>query len=256
VAAGGISHFFIDQFFHNELEMTLWDSIWFDIKIPHTDILGWTWIPQHTLSPLYLIGDAIVVVILLLSFYFLRKGYKDTFKLFLISTGLSLLLMLLVSPLVYYGEREFAVMFEIALYIFLPLILLLYVARDIEDNPRETPDVPKVNRETALKIVSIISILFAIFMVLYALIAIVMADLVATLYGGSTPEDITSITIMGVYYLIIALTLLVGSIGSIFKVNICRYMAIAAASYFIVFGFPIAIAFFFNENEVKTMFRK
>jgi len=64
--------------------MNLWDSLWFELKIPHIDILNWTWIPQHTLSPVYLIGDALVVVILLLSFYFLKKGYKDTFKLFLI----------------------------------------------------------------------------------------------------------------------------------------------------------------------------
>ncbi|MFW9937985.1 MAG: hypothetical protein ACFFD5_10070 [Candidatus Thorarchaeota archaeon] len=256
VAAGGISHFFIDQFFHNELEMNLWDSLWFDIKIPHTDILGWTWVPQHTLSPLYLIGDAIAVFTLLLSFYFLRKGYKDTFKLFLISTGLSLFLMLVVSPLVYYGEREFAVMFEIALYIFLPLMLLLYVGKNVEEHPRENPDVPKIKRETALKVVSLISICFAVFMLLYALIALLMADLVASLYGGSTSEDILSITIMGFYYLVIATALLVGSIGVIFKVNICRYLAIAAASYFIVFGFPIAIAFFLCESEVKAMFRK
>jgi len=256
VAAGGFSHFFIDQFFHNELEMTLWNSIWFDIKIPHTEILGWTWIPQHTLSPLYLVGDAIVVFTFLLSFYFLSKGYKDTFKLFLISTGLSLFLMLVVSPLVYYGEREFAVMFEIALYIFLPLMLLFYVGRNVEDHPRENPDVPKINRETALKVVSLVSILFAIFMLLYALIAVLMADFVANLYGGSTPEDILAITIMGFYYLVIAFALLVGSIGTIFKVDTCRYLAIAAASYFIVFGFPIAIAFFLCEKEVKAMFRK
>ncbi|MFX1268712.1 MAG: hypothetical protein ACFFAK_12190, partial [Promethearchaeota archaeon] len=124
VAAAGLSHFFIDQFFHNELEMNLWSSMWGDIQIPHLDILGWTWVPQHTLSPFYLVGDAIVIFVLLLSFYFIRKGFKDASKLFLIATGLSLVLMV-ISPLVYYGEREFAVMFEIALYIFLPLMLIL-----------------------------------------------------------------------------------------------------------------------------------
>jgi len=257
VAAGGFSHFFIDQFFHNELEMNLWDSLWGDFKIPHVDILNWTWIQQHTLSPLYLIGDALVVVILLLSFYFLRKGYKDTFKMFLIASGLSLLLMLGVSPLVFYAEHEFAVMFEMAIYTFLPLMLLMYVARNVLDHPIETPDIPRFKRESALKIVSVVSIFFAIFLVLYSLIAILMTDFVADLYTSSpTADDIFAIMIMGIYYLIIALTLLIGSIGAIFKVNFCRYMAIVASAYLIVFGFPIAIALFFCEKDVKAMFKR
>ncbi|MFW9820010.1 MAG: hypothetical protein ACFFE5_10405, partial [Candidatus Thorarchaeota archaeon] len=216
-----------------------------------------TWVPQHTLSPLYLIGDALVVVILILSFYFLRKGYKDTFKMFLIASGISLLLMLVVSPLVFYGEREFAVMFETAVYIFLPLMLLMYVARNVQDHPIDTPDVPKVKRESALKIVLIASICFAVFLVLYSLIAILMTDFVAELYTSSpTPDDVFAISVMGIYYLIIALTLLIGSIGAIFKVNICRYMAIAASAYLIVFGFPIAIALFLSEKEIKAMFKR
>jgi hypothetical protein len=237
--------------------MNLWDSLWGDLRIPHTDILNWTWVPQHTLSPLYLIGDALVVVILILSFYFLRKGYKESFKMFLIASGISLLLMLVVSPLVFYGEREFAVMFETALYIFLPLMLLMYVARNVQDHPIDTPDVPKVKRESALKIVSIASICFAVFLVLYSLIAILMTDFVAELYTSSpTPDDIFAISVMGIYYLIIALTLLIGSIGAVFKVNFCRYLVIAASAYLIVFGFPIAIAFFFSEKEIKAMFNR
>ncbi len=257
VAAAGFSHFFIDQFFHNALEMNLWDSLWGDFKIPHVDILNWTWIPEHTLSPLYLIGDALVVVMLILSFYFLRKGYKTTFKMFLIASGLSLVLMLGLSPLVFYAEHEFAVMFEMAIYTFLPFMLLMYVARDVQEHPIETPDVPKVKRESALKIVSIVSICFAVFLVLYSLFAILMTDFVAELYTSSpTPDDLFAISVMGIYYLIIALTLLIGSIGAIFKVNFCRYMAIAAAAYLIVFGFPIAIALFFSEKEVKAMFNR
>jgi len=259
VAGAGLSHFFIDQFFHNELEMNLWSSrisFWGEIQIPHADILGWTWVPQHTLSPLYLVGDAIVIFVLLLSFYFIRKGYKDASKLFLIATGLSLLLMVF-SPLVYYGEREFAVMFEIVLYIFLPLMLIMYVGRNIQDHPTETADVPKINRKTALRIVSLVSLIFAVFIILYALLAILMVDIVAGLYTDTpTADDMVAITIMGYYYLTVAVILLIGSIGTLFKVNFCRYMAIAASFYFIVFGFPIAIGFFLCEKEIKAMFKR
>jgi hypothetical protein len=257
VAAGGFSHFFIDQFFHDTIQMNLWDSLWGEFKIPHVDILNWTWIPQHTLSPLYLIGDALVVVMLILSFYFLRKGYKSTFKMLLIASALALLLMLGLSPLVFYAEHEFAVMFEMAIYTFLPFMLLMYVARNVQDHPIDTPDVPKIKRESALKIVSIISICFALFLILYSLVAILFTDFVVELYTSSpTVDDVFAIMVMGIYYLIIALTLLIGSIGAIFKVNFCRYMAIAASAYLIVFGFPIAIALFYSEKEIKAIFSR
>jgi hypothetical protein len=256
VAAGGFSHFFIDQFFHNTIDMNLWDWLNMEFRILHQDILNWTWVPEHTLSPLYLIGDALIVVTLILSFYFLRKGHKETFKMFLIFSGIALIL-LLVNPLVFYGEHEFAVMFEITIYFFLPLMLLMYVARNVQEHPIETPDVPKIKRESALKIVSIVSISFAVFLVLYALIAILLTDFVAELYTDTpTADDIFSIMIMGIYYLVIALTLLIGSIGAIFKVNLCRYMAIVASAYLIVFGFPIAIALFYSEKEIKAMFSR
>ena len=260
VAAAGLSHFFIDQFFHDTYKMNLWSSgvsFWGDFQLLHSDILNWTWIGQHTLSGLYLIGDVVAVVTLLFAFYSLRKGYKDTFWLFLISTALSLVLMFLLTPLVFFGEREFAVMFEMGLYIFLPLMLLMYAARNVRDSPRETPDVPKIHRKTALKIVSVVALLFAIFIILYSLLAILFADMVAGLYSETpTPEDAVAISIIGYFYLTISLILLVGSIGTLFKVNFCRYMAIAASSYFIVFGFPIAIAFFLCENDVKSMFKR
>ncbi|MFW9781963.1 MAG: hypothetical protein ACFFFB_06735, partial [Candidatus Heimdallarchaeota archaeon] len=260
VAAAGFSHFFIDQFFHDLHEMNFWSSrisFWGNFQLFHSDILNWTWIPQHTLSGLYLIGDVVVVVTLLLAFYFLRKGYKDTFWLFIISTALSLILMFALTPLVYYGEREFAVMFETTLYIFLPLMLLMYGARNVQEHPRENPDVPKINRKTALKVVSSVSLIFAVFILLYALLAILMADVVAALYTDfPTPADEIAISILGYFYLTISLILLIGSIGTLFKVNFCRYMAIAASCYFIVFGFPIAIAFFLCEKDIKAMFKR
>jgi len=260
VVGGGFSHFFIDHFFHDTLEMFFWSSrisFWGEFQPLHSDILNWTWIDQHTLSGLYLIGDVVVVVTLLLAFYFLRKGYKDTFWLFLISTALSLVLMFSLTPLVYYGEREFAVMFVMALYAFLPLMLLMYSARNVRDHPRETPDIPKIKRKTALKVVSIVSLVFAIFILLYALLAILFADVVAALYTDTpTPDDMVAISILGYFYFTIASVLLIGSIGTLFKVNFCRYMAIAASCYFIVFGFPIAIAFFLCEKDVKAMFKR
>jgi len=251
-AAGGFSHFFIDQFFHWELEMTLFS----DLKILHTDILAWSGIPYHAVSPIMPIGDIIVIITLLLSLYFFKKGYKETFKLFLIVTGLVLVLMIFVSPLVYFGEREYAVILEVTIYIFLPLFLLLYADRNVQDKPRETPDVPKIERKKLVNIVAIISLALAIFFILYSLVAILMTDVIASLLGDATAQAIAGVITLGVIYLVVAIILLIGSIGLFFKVNICRYLAIAASAFLITFGFPIAIAFFLCEKDVKALFER
>jgi hypothetical protein len=257
VLAGNFSHFFIDQFYHPELEMELWTSAYFDIHIPHTAMLDWTASSlHHIISPLMFIGEVTVIVTLIVSIYFLRKGYKDTAKLFLIATGLALISMLLISPLTYFGEKEYAVMIQMGLYIFAPLFLLTYVARDIQDHPIETPDEPMIPRKKLFTIVSALSTLFAVIMILYASLAVFMPDFIGELFGDTSPETLANILLFGLIYLIIALIMLVGSIGLFFKVKICRYLAIATSSYFIIFGFPFAIALFLCEKEIKALFSR
>ncbi len=256
VLAGNFSHFFIDQFFHINSEMKLFDNAFFDIKIPQQVFFDLSGPLYHSLSSLMFIGDAIVIATLIISIYFLRKGYKDTFKLFLIATGLSIISMLLISPLIYYGEREYAVMIQIGLYIFAPLFLLMYVARDIEDHPKETLDEPKITRKKLLTIVTALSTALAVFLILYASLAVFMPDFIGDLLGDTSPEALTNILIFGSIYFIIALILLIGSIGLFFKIRICRYLAIGASSYLIIFGFPIAIALFLCEKDIKALFSR
>ncbi|MHA2036957.1 MAG: hypothetical protein ACW972_10265 [Promethearchaeota archaeon] len=254
--AGMLSHFFIDQFFHNEWDMDLFNSAWFDLKIPHTAMLEWSGLAYHEISPLMLIGDGIVVVTIFLALYVFKRGYKDTFKLFLISTGLALLSMLLISPLTFTGEREYAVLIQISLYIFAPLFLLVYVIRDIQEHPIETPDIQKIERKKLLNIVAVLSSIFAIFIVLYASIAIFIPDFVGDLYGDTSPEVLVSLTIFGTFFLIVASVLLIGSIGLLFKVRICRHLAIGTSCFFIIFGFPLAIALFLCEKDIKMIFNR
>ena len=255
-AAGGISHFFIDQFFHWELSMNLWSSLGFDISIPHSDFLALSGVPYHYLSPFLFIGNAIVMTALILSFYFFKKGFKDTAKFFLITTALALAAMLFLSPLTFFGEREYAVLIQASLYILLPLFLLLYVARDVQDHPKTVEDIPKIKRSTLLKVNAGVSALFGLFITIYALLALLMPEFVASLLGDTNPEIITSVIVFGSIYLTVALALLLGSIGVLFRVNFFRYLTIAAALYFIIFGFPIAIALFLCERDVKKIFKQ
>ncbi|MHA1805012.1 MAG: hypothetical protein ACTSU4_10880 [Promethearchaeota archaeon] len=251
-AAGGFSHFFIDQFYHWEREMTLWPTLIFT----HNEMLGWSGLAYHTMNPIMVIGEAIVVIVILLSLYTFREGTKETIKVFLVATALSLLLMILISTEIYGGEREYAVIVGSTFYTLIPLGLLFYAARDILDHPRTTPDEPKINRKTLLNIVALISLLLGIFMTMYALLVIFMADTIVSLIGGLAVATPAQIQGLGYYYGTIAIILLVGSIGLFFKNKTCRYLVIMTSLYFLIFGFPIAIAFFLCEKEVKKLFEK
>ena len=166
--------------------------IWPGIDITQDQMLAWSGLAYHYVTPLMMIGDILVVTVLLLSLYFFRKGYKETSKLLLISTVIYILLMLTLSPLVFMGEREYAVMVAITVYFFIPLFLLMYAARDVRDNPREIPDVPKIKRKTLLNIVAIISTFIALFFILYTYFAIMSADYIASMlydaFGGNIAE--------------------------------------------------------------------
>lgn len=254
--AGGISHFFIDQFYHFEKEM----HIWYGIDLTHDEMLAWGGSAYHVIDPLMILGAMIVVITILLSIYYFRKGYKETFKIFLIITALSIFLMPFVSTAVYGGEREFGVMVHCTVYVLIPFFLLMYVARDVQDNPISTPDEPRIGRETLLHIVAIISIFLALFFLYYAHYVIINAESLAKYRAErgeqSANEIATSLTIIAYIAGTVALMLLVGSIGLLFKINICRYLAIAASLAFFIFGFPLAIALFLCEKDVKALFGK
>ena len=168
--------------------------------------------------------------------------------------------MLVVSTAVYGGEREFGVMVHATVYVLIPLFLLMYAARDVQDNLRTDSDVPKIPRSTLIYIVSIISIVVALFFLYYAYYVITNADSLGQQRALNSQQSATeisaSLTIIALIAGPIALILLIGSIGMLFKVNICRYLAITASCAFFILGFPVAIAFFLCEKDVKALFGK
>ncbi len=253
--AGGISHFFIDQFYHWEKEMYLFPGV----SISHDEMLSWSGTAYHNFVPLMILGDIIVVSMILLSLYYFRKGYKETFKFLIIAAGISIFLMVFVSTAVFSGEREYGVMVHSLVYVLIPFFLLMYAARDVRDNPIETPDVPKIKRKTLLNIVAVISILVSLFFILYAYMAITSAKTIAVLLagdGGDVNAAIATVTFFGYFFLITSVILLISSIGLFLKIKVCRYIVIAICSYFFIFVFPFAITLFLCEEDVKAMFNK
>ncbi|MFX1337902.1 MAG: hypothetical protein ACFFDK_04780 [Promethearchaeota archaeon] len=257
--AGGISHFFVDQFYHFEKEMWIWPGI----AIHHDEMLAWGGPLYHVVDPLYLIGEQVCVIAIILSIYYFSKGSKATFKALITLIAISVFLMLAISTAVFMGEREFGVIVHSIVYVLIPLFLLMYAAREVRDNKRETPDVPKIKRSSLINIVAMISIIVALFLLAYVYIAISEREYLASYiaedmpYYHQNPSDIAaSIVIIGYIYGTVALILLIGSIGLFFKINFCRYLVIAASLYFFIFGFPLAIALFLCEKDIKEMFGK
>jgi len=253
--AGGISHFFIDQFYHYHTRMMLWP----DFYITHEQMLDWGGSAYHVVDPLMLIGWAIVLATIMLSLYVFKKGYKETFKMFISVTALSIVLMLLLSINVFGAEREWGGIVHCTIYVFIPLFLLFYVARDVEENPNETPDVPKIERYKLLKIVTFISCLISAVFLVVGMIGIFSPNLIAKPLADKLGEDVNavaaSIQILGVIIAFISVALLLGSIGLFFRNNTCRYIVIALYSILWIFALPYAVVLFLCEKEVKEIFK-
>jgi hypothetical protein len=254
--AGGFFHFFIDQFFHWERNMNIWPGI----RIHHDQMLAWGGELYHVVDPLMLIGQGIVIITILLSLYYFKMGSKQTFKFLLVVSVISIALMLFVSTAVYGGEREFAVIVCSVVYFLIPLFLLMHVARDVRDNPNKIPDEPKIKREKLLNIIAIVSTGVAVFLVIYVYVAITQVDYIAKLLaedGNQSFNQIkSSVLIIAYINAVVAILFLIGSIGLFFKSKICRNIVIATCLYFFLFAFPLAIALFLCEKDVKILFEK
>ena len=253
--AGGISHFFIDQFYHYEKRMMLWPGIY----ITHDEMLDWGGAAYHVVDPLMLIGWALILATIMLSLYVFKKGYKETFKMFLTVTALAIILMLLLSINVFGAEREWGGIVHCIIYVFIPFILLFHAARDVEENPNQTPDVPKIERNKLLKIIGLVSCLIAVVIFVVGLIGILSPNIIAKPLAEKLGEDINDVApliqLLGVILTILAVLLLLGSIGILFKNNTCRYILLVMYSILWVFALPFAIALFLCEKEVKIIFK-
>ncbi|MFO8018361.1 MAG: hypothetical protein R6U96_06975 [Promethearchaeia archaeon] len=252
--SGGILHKFIDQFYHWDRNITFWPGL----SLQHEDLLSWGGDAYHVLDPLILIGYAIVILSIVISFYCLKKGFRETFKLFIGITSLSLIVIFTIGVEAFLGEREVGVIFHSILYVLIPLSLLLYAAKDVKDNPNKESEVPKIERGLLLKIVAFISILFALILILISTIALVQTDIIASPLASKLGEEIAdirfTIRFLGSTILFISGTLVIASIGLLFKSNICRKIAIVINIIFWMLAFPVAISLFLSENNVKALF--
>lgn len=255
-AAGGISHFFIDQFYHFGVNMNVWPG-W---SINHDEMLSWGGSAYHVVDPLIIISYLIILSALLFSLYAFRKGFKETLEFLLVVIGMFIATVLIFGIEAYGGERDVGVLFHSVVYVFIPLFLLMYVARDVQENPITSPDIKKISREILLKIVFIISLLIAVLFLALALFALIAPEIISGFLASALNEPLEKvlpvIMLAGILILIISSILLIGTIGLLFKNNICRYMVMSIFTVLIILAFPFVIVLFLCEEEVKEMFGK
>jgi hypothetical protein len=255
-AAGGISHFFIDQFYHFGKSMNIWPRV----SITHDEMLAWGGDAYHVFTALSLIGYVATLSLIIFSYYFMRKGYKETLVLFSIVSALIIILILTVGGETFSGERDIGVTVHSIVYVLIPLFLIFYAARDINVNPNLTPDTPTIDRNLLIKVISLFLIIFASFFFVVSIIALIAPDDVLLVIGSLLDEDASgykgTLLFAGVLFLILSSILLVGSIGLLLKNNFCRNLVIIVNTPLIIIVFPFAVVLMLHEKEVKEMFEK
>lgn len=255
--AGSLPHYFIDEIFHMEKMLHVMPGI----DISYDAILLWGVNgAYHGVNGLLIVGYVIAFGGTLVSIYYFKKGAKATFKFFTIIVGVSLIIIFTLGIETFGGELEVAMIFHLVLFVFVPLFLLAYVARDIETNPRTTADKIRIKRALLLKIVAILSIVASIGCLAFAVITMIYAESVAATFilligGGVLEEVIIAVVILGVFLLIISILGTIGSIGLLLKNNSCRYLMIAIYTGLFYFTFPFSAALFLCETDVKNMFK-
>jgi hypothetical protein len=190
-----------------------------------------------------------MIVATLFIIYYLRKEVKDILLFLLVAIGLYVLSLYTLGWEVT-GERELSVILCMGGFVFLPLLLFSFVAKDVNDHPTESSP-PLMDKELALKIVATIMLIIAIFFVILGLTGIIAPEIPESILGDNLGG---AIAIVGVVIMVIAGFGVVGAIGLYFKINLCRYFVIFVSVLLWFFVFPFAILLFLCRKDVKDMF--
>ncbi|HUX98345.1 MAG TPA: hypothetical protein VMV49_02210 [Candidatus Deferrimicrobium sp.] len=246
--AGGICHFLIDGLFHGgpPYNFSLWEGVSFSLG----DVNSWGTFSYGLSEALIVVGFVAMIITSLLIIYYLKKEIKHILLFLGITIGLVFLSLYSLGWEVF-GEREISVLIFMGFFIFLPLIMLGFVADDVYKKPTKLSP-PLINKALALKIVALITFVIAFIFVLFGLSGIIAPDIPREIIGGGLSDEI--LIVLGIIVMIISGLGVFGAIGLFFRNNLCRYLVIFVSILLWFFVYPIAIALFLCRNDVKEMF--
>jgi hypothetical protein len=252
--AGGICHTLIDAFFHFDIH-TLIGSQSFDFlegwQITFKNFLGLGVSLIISADALIVLGYIIMLTISLLIIYFFKKEIKDILVFLFTIIGLVFLSIFTLGLQVFGEEGEGGAIIFSCLFVFVPLMLFAYVAKDVQQNPTNFSE-KSVNSTFKLHFIAVITCILGVLFFLLGLSGMIAPDLVKELLNLSN----NILFGIGLAVTILASIGIIGGIGLFFRIPLCRYFAIFLSILLLIFVFPFAIALTLCQKDVKELFQK
>jgi hypothetical protein len=249
--SGGLLHNHIDAFFHRGGHGV---EIFPEFSIPFDDFLNWGISPIEISSGLIVIGFVLMIVVSILAMYYLGKDMKDMFIFLFAVIGVTFLLHFTLGGEYSGNELEIVAIGYNLFYLFIPLMLLAYVANYVNKKPRKPRESPLLNRELGLKLIAVFVIILAGVVLYLGIDTIIGSQFITELIGGGI--DSVVLNVIGMLIIGASLIGLIGAIGLFFKINYCRYMVILVSILLFFFVYPFAIALFLCDKDIKALFTR
>ncbi len=248
--AGGICHFLIDGLFHGgpPYRFSLWKGVTFSLG----EINTWGTFSLGLSEALIIVGFVAMIVASLFILYFLKKQIKTLLIFFAISVGL-LFLSLYALGWEVFAEREISVVIFMGFFIFLPLIMLGFVANDVNKNPTPLKK-PILSPKWALNIVGVVSLILTGFFLFLGLSGIIAPSIPMFIIGGYLTAEM--LLPVGIVVTVISSIGVIGAIGTFLKINLCRQISIFISLILWFFVYPIMIALVLSRDDIKEMFKR
>ncbi|MFX0099987.1 MAG: hypothetical protein ACFFCS_10440 [Candidatus Hodarchaeota archaeon] len=251
--SGGLLHTITDSIFRKNTKIKILNSIFEPVLYDRQEgderplglppISEWG---QLDTGATVIVMYILVVLIIFLSIYIVKRSTKEMILLLGIFAGA----ILIVGFTIGFGEMDVGVLFIFGLFVFLPLLLLFHVARDVRDKPLEREPRSGMGVEKGILVAAVVSLLLSVIILALGTVAIIMPDVIDSIIG----VGVATIIILGVGIAGVGGILLIGSIGLFKRVNVCRQIVRYLYIPLIILVFPLIITFYLSEENIKKEF--
>lgn len=244
--SAGLIHTISDTIFRNNLKIKFIEG--FSPTI--FDLHRFGFFLEIELPILQIISYIILITITLLTVYIVDKNFKDILLFFISIIGLTLLIIFFLGEDVVGGEYDGGVVAFSFLFIFLPLFLLFYVAKDVNINPRFETKTLNIGAKFRLKIAMILSLLVSTILLLIGILGILFPSILQEILDFNKGTFL----ILGIIFLSLGSMGVFSALGLLLRCNYCRYYMIFICLIMTIFVFPLAILLYLCQNEIKAVF--
>jgi hypothetical protein len=245
LVSAGILHTITDAIFRSNLKIKILENVLEPTLFDLHDIGDITGFANEATE---IFALAILVISATLMLYIMKRSIRDI-TIFLGVLGFFVIFLVFTLGSAVVGEEfDVGILIFALAFIFAPLMLLIHVNKSVmQKQDNNSFDVPKRTSLVLLKLISGIIILLGIILVIIGLIAIIDPLVLQEAFN----LDIFVFQILGVVFLIFAALMFVGGVGLLLKWRIARYPVMFVAFLLLILGYPLAIAFYLCQNNVR-----